>query len=321
MPRVPLIPASLALVLPVLAGCSADQAPTHPRSGELLVAFTSERPPATVSVSDIYFWSLAQPGAPVMPPNVNTPQREWMPAYSGNGNWLAYVSSSFALQLALYNVSTGQFTLPAMTAPYLNPWNPSLSYDGHYVAFQVQIGDFTQLDVVLGDAFADTIIKTPRLHAFGAADFDPSLSGDGRLIAFATTRDGSYDIALYDVAGDSLLPLPGLNTPAAELAPSISRDGRLIAFESNRAGGQGGTDIYVYDRRTASLLPLPGANTQLSDTLPSISPDGRYVAFQTDATGGGDIRLYDINLRMLMPLDGLNDAYYLDASPTLAQIP
>jgi Tol biopolymer transport system component len=161
------------------------------------------------------------------------------------------------------------------------------------------------------------VIPTPGLHALAAADFDPSLSGDGKLIAFTTTRYGSYDVALYDVTGDSLLPLPGLNTNYDDLGVSISRDGRYLAFHSNRPGGEGLFDIYVYDRGTRNFLPMAGANTPMSDLNAALSPDGRYVAFSTDYEGGGDIRLYDIGLQRLVPLPGLNDAYFSDKNPSI----
>jgi hypothetical protein len=79
--------------------------------------------------------------------------------------------------------------------------------------------------------------------------------------------------------------------------------------------------VYVYDRASSSFLPLPGANTPLGESLPALSPDGRYLAYQTEAEGGGDIRLYDIVLQQLVPVPGLNDPYYPDRQPSLAQLP
>jgi Tol biopolymer transport system component len=318
-----LIPAAAALAL--LGGCSTD--PTRPgTNGQIMVAFASNRPPSPTYGSDIYLWELSTSGPAYPPPNVNTPSNEVTPALSGDGHWLAYNTNNTDLlapgaQLVLAHLPEGTLKIPLTALRYLNPWNPSLSWDGRYLAVQVQEGSYFQLNVLLMDAVADTVVPTPRLHTFGYTDFGPALSGDGKLIAFCTNRSGSYDIALYDVAGDSLIALPGLNSPYSDTGPSISRDGRLIAFHSNRPGGVGLFDVYVYDRASASLLPLPGANTAVSESNPALSPDGRWLAFQTDAEGGGDIRLYDIVLQQLFPLIGLNDSYYYDEAPTIAQHP
>ena len=312
------------LALALACGCSKDP-PTRPVTrGGLLIAFASNRPPSQTYATDLYTYDVGTTGPVVIPPNVNTPNDEFVPALSGNGEWLAYNTNNTDLlgppaQLLLAHLPDGQLKIPTTPLPFLNPWNPSLSWDGRYLVFQVQEGAYYQLDIVLVDAFADTLVPTPRLHSFGVADFGPSISGDGRLIAFTTNRRGSFDVALYDVPGDSLIDLPGLNTPNSETGVSISRDGNRIAFHSNRPGGAGLFDVYVYDRTTASLLPLPGANTAMSESNPAISPDGRWLAFQTDAEGGGDIRLYDIALQRLFPLVGLNDPYFNDQTPALAQ--
>ena len=315
---------ALPAVLALLAGCGSDPATRAGSSARVRIAFASNRPPSHLSNSDIYFYELSTGGPTTMPLDVNTIFKEYVPALSGNGEWLAYNTTNTDLlgppaQLLLYHVSDARLVIPQRPLAFLNPWNPSLSYDGRYLAFQTQEGAYFQLDIVLMDAFADTLVRTPKLHAFGAADFAPSLSGDGKLIAFSTNRWGSFDVALYDLAGDSLIDLPGINTAYSDIGARISRDGRYLAFDSGRPGGVGDFDVYVYDRATSRFLDLPGANTTLSESNVSISPDGRYLAYQTDDDGGGDIRLYDIVLRTIVPLSGLNDGYFADRNPSLAQ--
>jgi Tol biopolymer transport system component len=77
-------------------------------------------------------------------------------------------------------------------------------------------------------------------------------------------------------------------------------------------------DVYLYDRQTQSLVPLPGANTPLADYLPSLSPDGRYLVYTTDSAGGRDIRVYDVVAQRLIDLPKLNDPYYYDYFPSVA---
>lgn len=318
--------AALALVA-ALAGCSTERsttAPPPPGGPALRIAWASNRPPSEVGGADIYFYDIGTGRGAYLPPNVNTASTEGPCAFSGDGHWMAFNSSrqltGVTGSLFLYEVSTGNTTVPPGPNAFANPVNPSLSHDGRYLAFQTQVGGAFDQDIVLWDLQTDQRVPTPSLHEVGAADFDPALSADGGLIAFTTNRStsvGGWDVALYDVAGDSLVALPGLDSSANDLGVTISGDGRYLAFQSNRPGGEGVYDVYVYDRRTSQLLPLPGANSALSELTPGISEDGRYVAYETENRGGGDVLLYDVQAGRLVPLPGLDDPYFLDRYPAV----
>ena len=147
-----LLPLALSCAL---TGCSKDPAaPTG--GGELLIAFGSIRPPSVLTESDIYFYHLNAPGPATMPPNLDTPYSEHVPALSGNGEWLAYNTDNtsflgFPPQILLYHVPTAKVVIPTAPFPYTSPFNPSLSWDGHYMAFQTQLGGLFLIDVVLVD--------------------------------------------------------------------------------------------------------------------------------------------------------------------------
>ena len=310
------------------AGCSTERLPGRPPVEDhppLLLSFTSERPPSTAFVTDVYLYDVRAGGPAFLPPNLNTPSNEGPSALSGNGRTVAFYSTRLATGsialLFLYDIATGQTTIPARINELFQVQNPSLSYDGRFLAVQYQVsGPFDQF-IAIQDLVADSLLDLPRINDPGSTNFDPSLSGDGSLVAFASNRLGSlgaFDIGLYSVPGDSLIPLPGLNSSAQELSASISADGRYIAFQSGRLGGVGLIDVYVYDRQTQTLLPLPGANTNMSEILPGISPDGRFLAYATEATGGRDVRVYDVRDRRHLVLKDLNDPYFFDSAPVLS---
>jgi Tol biopolymer transport system component len=311
------------------AGCSKSDSPTRVGLGDrpsLRIAFLSERPPSPAFSSDIYFYDVAAGGPAYRPPNVSTTNADGPCALSADGRKMAFWSNRLPIgtvaTLLLYDVATGAVSLPHWASTLDYPNNPSLSADARYLAFQYQVGA-SDLFVGVEDLVGDRLLPLPMLNASGTISFDPSLSADGSLIAFASMRPnaggGGWDIFLYSVPGDSLVPLPGINSAYSDLAPSLSGDGRYLAFQSGRPGLDGGViDVFLYDRQTQSLVPLPGVNTPLADYLPSLSPDGRYLAYTTDSQGGRDIRLYDVVTHRFVDLPGLDDPYFYDYFPAIS---
>ena len=313
------------LLLAVFASCSKPL-PTTPTADHvpLLLAFTSDRPPSARFSTDIYFYDLEKGGPPTMPPNVNSTSNEALVALSADGHHMAFCTDRQPIgtlaSLLMADLNTHTITIPHWINTLNTPLNPSLSGDGRYLAAQYSVGGFLELYVAVEDLVGDSLLPVPNLNMPNVANFDPSLSADGKLVAFSSDRPGAggFDIFLYSVPGDTLIPLPGLNSNASDLAPSISADGRFIAFQSNRPGGAGVVDVYLYDRQRHALVPLPGANTALSDYLPSISPDGRYIAYTTDSEGSRDVLIYDVQAQRRLDLAGLNDPYFYDYGPALA---
>jgi Tol biopolymer transport system component len=59
-------------------------------------------------------------------------------------------------------------------------------------------------------------------------------SPDGTRIAFASTRDGNYEI--YVMNADGSAPRRLTNDPQSDYAPTWSPDGQRIAWRTNRDG-------------------------------------------------------------------------------------
>jgi Tol biopolymer transport system component len=143
----------------------------------------------------------------------------------------------------------------------------------------------------------------------------PSISGDGRLVAFVSlatnlvTSVSGQQIYVRDrqtgqttVISKSSVGLVGAGVSSA---PAISADGRFVAFVSastNLVTGVIGTQIYVHDRQTGqttlvskdnSVTPVPGNGVS---TTPAISSDGQFVAFASLSTNlgaaGGNQQIY-----------------------------
>jgi eukaryotic-like serine/threonine-protein kinase len=135
-------------------------------------------------------------------------------------------------------------------------------------------------------------VKTAQLTFDNGFTADPSVSRDGKLMAYSSDRAeyGNPDIWVQPMDGSR--PAHRLTIDAAhDLAPDISPDGSAIAFQSNAAGG----GIYL----VAAAGGEPRRLTSFG-VCPRFSPDGLWIAFwgRTDQgrtaafvvpVGGGDV--------------------------------
>jgi Tol biopolymer transport system component len=139
--------------------------------------------------------------------------------------------------------------------------------------------------------------------------YTPSISADGRYIAFSSNADNlvsgdtNYyaDIFVYDRQTSQTTRVSvsssGTQGNYDSSSPSISADGRYVTFESG--------DIFVHDRQTSqtSRVSVSSSGTEANSysSNPSISADGRYVTFASyadnlvagDTNYSADIFVYD----------------------------
>jgi Tol biopolymer transport system component len=183
-----------------------------------------------------------------------------------------------------------------------NSDHPEISADGRYVAFasissNLHPGDSDSLsDVFVRDLQTNTTTLVPRAdgsHNFGTT---PSISADGRLVAF----DSQHAIYVRDLqAGTTILVSRATGASGAagssnSFSPSISPNGRYVAFESQStnldpADTSLDTDIYVRDTaaNTTGLASRAsgagGVKANESSGEPSMS-DAPSVAYESGAT-------------------------------------
>jgi Tol biopolymer transport system component len=211
--------------------------------------------------------------------------------------------------------------------------NPAVSADGRFVAFEsladnlAADDDKDALDVFVRDLATGATTLASRATGGAAGDgssFDPSISGDGRLVAFASAAgnlssddDPSVlqNVYLRDLAAGTTALASRAGGPGGaggddnSFGPSISADGRVVAFTSDASnlvpGAAGG--VYARDLAAARTLLVSraggpdGAPAQAASDEPSTSADGRVVAFQSDEDGlsPDDVVLRDVFARDL----------------------
>jgi Tol biopolymer transport system component len=155
-----------------------------------------------------------------------------LPALSHDGRWLAFVSNRPGgvglTDIYLYDCKAQKLlTLPKLNSKQMDI-EPSLSANGNLIAFTSnRLGDRgrsrTDRDIYLFDRAADKFLPLPGLNT-PAHEYSPSLSPNGRYIAFVSERldgEGERDIYLYDRQAQKLLPTPGLNSKADDFDPCV----------------------------------------------------------------------------------------------------
>jgi Tol biopolymer transport system component len=208
--------------------------------------------------------------------------------------------------------------------------SPVLSGDGGVVAFD----SFATNLVSGGNGVSDVFVydrgsrRTSRVSVNSAGapgngdSFSPSISADGRFVAFASEATGlvagdhnrAGDVFVHDRrTGRTRLVSAASDGTAGNgesYSPSISADGRFVAFASEatnlvRGDTNGAVDIFVHDgetgRTTRVSVASDGRQVNGDVSSPSISGDGRYVAFSTtaanvagfDDNGASDVFVHD----------------------------
>jgi len=181
------------------------------------------------------------------------------------------------------------------------------------------------LPLILASASALCVITTPHSHTQSTLrritntseevfNINPSLSGDGPVLAFESTADlagAGYSDYFHAIRADiSVDPSAFLQMGGTRaVAPAISEDGSRIAFTSRDdplgTNPDGNSEIFLFEAEKLIQVTItsPGdlANRVTNGNfLPSISNDGRFIAFSSNrdlagqnADGNLEIFIYD----------------------------
>ncbi len=151
-----------------------------------------------------------------------------------------------------------------------------------------QAGRDAALEWILAGREPQSPVRERNLSRHAAADRDPAWSPDGNRIAFATDRDGNFEIYLMNADGTGQTRLT--SHPAADRNPAWSRDGKQIIFQSNRDGNE---EIYLMNADGSQPTRL--THHTGDDLFPDLSPDGTKITFTSNRQGNLDIFVMNAN--------------------------
>ncbi|MGH9196164.1 MAG: TolB family protein, partial [Acidimicrobiia bacterium] len=253
------------------------------------------------------------------------------PAVSGDGRFIAFESDVDAFQAApdgaggnwpdifVRDRITGVTEHVSRRGPeqaFANFIYPDISDDGRFVAYISATGSYLSsildLEVFVYDRLTKETLRIPssrdRTEGFNPS-WHPSISGDGRFIAFTKQVDdtaldddnGDADVFVYDTetAGTEIVSVTseGILGNGRSVGPSLDYDGTRVVFSSDATNfvpydTNGATDVFMRDRATGTLSRLSvdnAGNQRTGDSfLPHISGNGRFVGYVGQALFDGN---------------------------------
>jgi Tol biopolymer transport system component len=248
------------------------------------------------------------------------------PAISADGRYVAFASAASRLVSGDTNNTEDVFLFDRVTRKTErvslssageqgggDSYGPAVSADGRYVAFTSSAPNLTagddnsELDIFVRDRVARTTVLAsvgPHGTMADGPSVAPSISADGRLVAFESDADsltpndsnGTGDVFVHDLVTDVTRMLSvggnGVQTESPSFGPAISADGSSVAFESFSSrlvpdDSNGALDVFVVDLPTGNIdrvsLATGGGQPNDRSYSPSISADGRIVGFASFA--------------------------------------
>lgn len=147
------------------------------------------------------------------------------------------------------------------------------------IVFSMADGLYTHLF-----AYNPAWLTPSRLTAYDWNDRDPAISPDGTQLAFASDRDGQWDIYILDFKTDGLTRIT--NTQTYDGEPAWSPDGQYLIYET--LNGEH-LDLIIQSVSDPESAPIQLTSDAGNNFSPDWSPNGQLIAFVTDRAGRDQI--------------------------------
>lgn len=268
--------------------------------------------------------------------------KSYAPAISADGKFVAFVSEADNIVAGDTNqrpdvfvrdiaAGTTRLVTRSLAGGFGNGFSgePAISADGRHVAFTSSSTNLTQqgdgntvTDVFVRDMNAGVTRyvsnRSDNVLAGNDLSFDPSISADGRFVAFRSkatniagtiSEGGAINVYLRDTDGAGSTRLVSVNQAGASgsadsTSSSVSANGKFVVFRSvagdlTPLDTNLADDVFLrdVDANTTTLLSINQQRTASGrgrSAFPSVSSDGHFAAFSSLAP---DLIAGDVNNR------------------------
>jgi Tol biopolymer transport system component len=220
------------------------------------------------------------------------------PAFSPDGKTIAYTTNKegdyfFQSSLYLYDVATKKEELLQAGVRSELSWSPDAKriYYARHSRDNDHWSNYSDLYAYDLDAKEETRLTYGRRAA------SPSLSPDGKRIAYVAGSDGTLNLYVMDIDGRNMLRLTNYAHGEQVYSPSWSPDGQTLLF-----------DYSIADGRDLATVPASGGEVsflmQTADDERNgvFTADGNSVVFASDRTGIFNLYRYTLHTKETVQL-------------------
>jgi TolB protein len=212
-----------------------------------------------------------------------SPQPIMSPAWSPDGQWIAYVSfENHMAAIFLQNAATGARRQVSARAGINGA--PAFSPDGSKLALTLS-GSSGNLDVFVLDLATQALT---RITDDPAIDTEPTWSPDGRSLYFTSDRSGGPQVYRVAALGGEAPRRMSFGVSYAS-RPRVSPDGTQLAMGVRDGGGY---RIAVQDLASGQLRILTRGTL---DESPSFAPNGSQLIYASRERGQGVLAIVSVD--------------------------
>lgn len=227
---------------------------------------------------------------------------EFEATFSRDGRYYAFIQSraNLNLKLIIRDTKEKRDTYFDPGGGFASLRRPSLAPDGRHIVFSIpgqtgqQIISIEPLwpnsgppPDVPGQKFTERVGQDHvKLTTAGLNNW-PAFSPSGREIAFASSRDGNFEIYVMNADGSQARRLT--HSPGLDIRPAWSPDSRRLAFTSARDGGYA-----IYLMNADGSEPRRVTHNPERNDYAAWHPNGRQLAIVSERSGRCDLYLLDV---------------------------